>query len=177
MPARRILTYPDPFLRKPTHSIENLYKESRDGYQSVVDDLRQSLLPSGGVALAANQVGFQWRGLALLSNHHELAEFCRKYGDVFWDVTYKPVGEATSVVDEGCLSLPGERIPVKRWNKIRVNCRDVTFGIVEFELEGGDRIGPARIFQHEIDHLDGKLAVDYLPTKKRLEIAKKLQKR
>ncbi len=65
----------------------------------------------------------------------------------------------------------------KRWNKIKVSCHDVTFAHVEFELDGGDRIGPARIFQHEIDHLDGKLMVDYLSTAKRLQIAKKLQKR
>jgi peptide deformylase len=178
MSVRRVLIYPDPFLRKPTVSIENLYKESRGEYQQVVDDMRHSLMGSGhGIALAANQIGFQWRGLVVLSAHPELSELCRKYGDVFWDVTYSPVGDEMSEHDEGCLSFPGEWIPVKRWNKIKVSCKDVTFAHIEFELDGGNRIGPARIFQHEIDHLDGKLMVDYLPTKKRLQIAKKMQKR
>jgi peptide deformylase len=178
MSVKRVLIYPDPFLRKPTVSIENLYQRSRDEYQNVIDDMRHTLMASdNGIALAANQIGFQWRGLVVLSSHPRLSELCKKYGDVFWDVTYSQVGSETSTVDEGCLSFPGIKVPVKRFNKIKISCRDVTFGIIEFELDGGEDIGPARIFQHEIDHLDGRLFVDYLSTQKKLEIAKKLQKR
>lgn len=177
MSIRRVLIYPDPFLRKPTVSIKELYLRSREEYQKVVDDLRHSLMAGDGVALAANQVGFQWRGLVINSAHPRLMGICKKYGDVFWDVTFTPVGDEKELAMEGCLSFPGIRRLIERWAKIKVTANDVTFANIEFEIDGSDDVGPARVFQHEIDHLDGRLFVDYLPTKKKLQIAKQLQKR
>lgn len=172
--VKKILIYPDPFLRKPTESIGGIYCGSRKDYEDNLDILRKALVNSGdGVALAANQIGLSWHTFAISKTNKDLNFIIKKYGDIFSDANYTPLGDEKEIQEEGCLSFPGIRLPIERWKKIKIKAHDQIYGKVEFELEDF----PARVFQHEIDHLDGILFVDDLPIKKRLQIAKLLQKR
>jgi peptide deformylase len=101
-----------------------------------------------GVGLAATQVGILQRVFVFQRDEDEAL------GVVNPVVT--PRGGETEIGDEGCLSLQGVTVPVERSMRVLVEGQDVEGGQLRFELEGH----PARIVQHEVDHLDGTLIID-----------------
>jgi peptide deformylase len=119
------------------------------GYETelLIADLWKTMNAYAGVGLAANQVGQTMR-VAVLSDGEERLELVNP--------SWEPIGEETQVDQEGCLSIPGLWLPVRRHSKVRIMALDREFEPFAEEVEGL----MARIVQHECDHLDGVLMVD-----------------
>ncbi len=161
MAIRPILHFPDPKLR--TASIPVV--EVDDNIRTLIDDMLETMYEAPGIGLAAPQVAaFQRvivvdtsedRSTPLVLVNPELLE-CRGLEEM----------------DEGCLSVPGIFEPVERAEWIRVRALDRSGQPFEMEASGLEAV----CIQHEIDHLDGKLFVDYLSDMKRNRIRKKMEK-
>ncbi len=161
MALLKILEFPDPRLRTKATSVELVDDELR----SFIDDMFETMYAAPGIGLAATQVDVHKRLLvtdvtADKSEPHVLInpEILEKDG--------------VTVSDEGCLSVPGYYEEVERAEHIRVRFLDRDGQQQEMEAEGLLAI----CIQHEMDHLDGKLFVDYLSEAKRQRIRKKLEK-
>ena len=156
-----ILHYPDSRLRKPGVAVETV----DDGVRAFVADLLETMYAAPGIGLAATQVNVQKRIVVM-----DLSEE-KNRPQVFINPTLlEREGESES--EEGCLSVPGFYETVQRAARVRVSALDLDGE--PFELDASGLL--AVCIQHEIDHLDGKLFVDYLSALKRDRIRKKLEK-
>jgi peptide deformylase len=161
MAKLKILEFPDPKLRTRAQPVVEV-----DGrIRTLIDDLFETMYAAPGIGLAATQVDVHERVLVAdvssdQSEPHALIN----------PVIVEKDGVTTS--DEGCLSVPGFYEPVKRAEHIRVRYLDRDGQEVDMEAEGLLAI----CIQHEMDHLDGKLFVDYLSEAKRGRIRKRLEK-
>ena len=137
MGLRKILTIEEPALHKTCRPVESF--DAR--LHSLLDDMRETLIESGGVGLAAPQVGIL-RRVVLVDNGEEILELINPE-------LVETDGEQTDA--EGCLSVPGKYGLVKRpyYAKVRAQDRDGNW----YEAEGEELT--ARCFCHELDHLDG----------------------
>ncbi len=157
-----ILEYPDPRLRTRAQPVEAI----DDSLRSLVDDLFETMYAAKGIGLAATQVD---RHLRLL-----VTDVSPDRSDPRVFINPQVIERAGSTeAEEGCLSVPGIYDTLRaRAERIRVRalCRDGQ----PFELEADGLLGVC--IQHEMDHLDGKLFVDYLSELKRNRIRKKLEK-
>ena len=142
MGLRKILTDKDPALHKVCKPVEKFDKK----LHKLLDDMRETLIDSNGVGLAAPQVGIL-RRVVLVDTGDEIIELINPE-------ILATDGEQTG--PEGCLSVPGEFGLVSRPMNVRVRAQD-RFGDF-FEVEGTGLTG--RCFCHEIDHLDGVLFTD-----------------
>ena len=156
-----ILEFPDPRLRKKAAPVEAV----DDALRALIDDMFETMYEAPGIGLAATQVDVHRRLLvADVSNDqtepHALVnpKILEKDGVV--------------VTDEGCLSVPGFYEAVERAEHIRVTFLDRDGEEVEMDAEGMLAV----CIQHEVDHLDGKLFVDYLSEAKRQRIRKRLER-
>ncbi|MEM8815321.1 MAG: peptide deformylase [Pseudomonadota bacterium] len=161
MAKLKILEFPDPKLRIRARPVG----EVDDRIRRLVDDLFETMYAAPGIGLAATQVDVHERLLvadvsADQSEPHALIN----------PVIVEKDGETVS--DEGCLSVPGYFEPVRRAEHIRVRYLDRDGQEVEMEAEGLLAV----CIQHEMDHLEGKLFVDYLSEAKRSRIRKRLVK-
>lgn len=156
-----VLHYPDPRLRKPGLVVETIDESVR----ALVDDMLETMYAAPGIGLAATQVNVQKRIVVM-----DVSEEKNKPLVFINPNLLDREGEAES--EEGCLSVPGFYEAVMRAQRVRVSALD-RFG-EPFELEASGLL--AVCIQHEIDHLDGKLFVDYLSALKRERIRKKLEK-
>jgi len=156
-----ILEFPDPRLRKKAVPVDHV----DDDLRALIDDMFETMYAAPGIGLAATQVDVHQRLLVADVSSDKSAPH------VFINpVIVEKDGE--TVTEEGCLSVPGYYEEVKRAEHIRVRYIDRDGGECEDELEGLLAV----CVQHEIDHLDGKLFVDYLSEAKRTRIRKKLEK-
>ena len=137
MGIRKILTVDEPALHKTCRPVENFDRK----LHTLLDDMRQTLIDSGGVGLAAPQVGIL-RRVVLVDTGEEILELVNPS-------LLETDGEQIGA--EGCLSVPGKYGLVKRPYVAKVKAQD-RFGDW-FEVEGEELI--ARCFCHELDHLDG----------------------
>lgn len=156
-----ILEFPDPRLRKKAVPVDVVDDELR----TLIDDMFETMYDAPGIGLAATQVDVHRRLL--------VADVSSKKDDPH--VFINPViveKDGVTVTEEGCLSVPGYYEEVKRAEHIRVRYLDRDGRDSEGEFEGLLAV----CVQHEIDHLDGKLFVDYLSEAKRSRIRKKLEK-
>ena len=163
MTIQKILTYPHPVLRKKAEKI----KKIDDGIKQLAADMGETMYNAPGVGLAANQIGVA-RQLIVVDVSKEENE--KKY-----IVLINPEiseGEGSVVGEEGCLSVLEYESKVKRFQKIRVTALDIEGNELDFEAE--DRF--ARIIQHEVDHLHGKLFIDRISRLKLSMYKKKLKK-
>ena len=137
MGLRKILTDKDPALHKVCKPVENFDRK----LHKLLDDMRETLIDSNGVGLAAPQVGIL-RRVVLVDTGEEILELINPE-------MLETDGE--QVGPEGCLSVPGKYGLVKRpnWAKVRAQDRNGDW----YEAEGEELI--ARCFCHELDHLDG----------------------
>src|SRR3989442_9950439 len=138
-----IRRFGDPVLRSPAMSVV----EFDDRLRSLASDMRETMLAAPGVGLAAPQVGVP-RRLFTFDSGEEEGAFANP------EIVFR--SEETVEAEEGCLSLPGIYYPVTRSLAVRVRAQALDGTPVEREAEGF----VARIFQHEIDHLDGVLFLD-----------------
>ena len=161
MALLHILEYPDTRLRTVALPVA----EVNDEIRQLVGDMFETMYMAPGIGLAASQVDFHQRVLVIDISEDKSEPLCFINPEII---------EATGTVsrDEGCLSVPDVYESVERAERIRVKALDRNGK--EFELEADELL--AVCIQHEIDHLDGKLFVDYISPLKRQRLKKKLSK-
>ncbi|PLX80517.1 MAG: peptide deformylase [Desulfuromonas sp.] len=163
MALRKIYHYPDPVLKQPAEKITVFDQE----LETLAKDMAETMYAAPGVGLAAPQVGVSKRLIVLDCSPREEGP-----GLVVAVNPEVVSGEGEACEEEGCLSVPGYYARVERHARVKVRYQDVTGGDHLVEAEGLWSI----CFQHEIDHLDGKLFIDYLSPLKRSLFKKKYQK-
>ena len=157
-----ITVYGDIILRKRAKEIE----KNTEGLNEIIENMWETMYYADGVGLAAPQAGLSIRmfvidGSSGADEEHELKDFKR----VFINPEVIELSGDKWVMNEGCLSLPEIREDVSRPDTVRLRYLDENW--VEHEEEFSGFAG--RVIQHEFDHLEGKLFIDYLsPLKKRL---------
>lgn len=157
-----ILEFPDPRLRKVAAPV----RDFDDGLRTLVDNMIETMYQEEGIGLAATQVNVHKRLLVLdVSGEKDSPQ-------VFINPEFDVIEEELQDYQEGCLSVPGFFEEVSRPRAIRVRARDSQGESFELEARGILAV----CIQHEIDHLDGKLFVDYLSPLKRQRIRGKLEK-
>jgi peptide deformylase len=156
-----ILEFPDPRLRTRAQPVEQVDA----GLRKLIDDMFETMYAAPGIGLAATQVNVHKRLLVI-----DMSE-SRKEPLVFINPEILD-RQGVEETEEGCLSVPGVYDKVTRADRIRVRALDRDGK--QFEMEADGLL--AVCIQHEIDHLDGKLFVDYLSELKRTRIRRKLEK-
>ena len=156
-----IITLPDPKLRLVSAPVETVDAE----LLKLADDMLETMYDAPGIGLAATQVDYHKRLIVM-----DVSED-KKQPMVFINPEIL-AAEGTGTGEEGCLSVPGIFDEVKRAAKIRARAQDATGKSFEIDLDGLAAV----CLQHEMDHLEGKLFVDYLSDLKRERIRKKLDK-
>jgi peptide deformylase len=160
MAVLRVRKYGDPVLRRRASEVGEITAEIR----KLVDDMVETMYDEVGIGLAAPQVGVSLRLIVIAD------DASRQVRALVNPVIVDRDGERT--VEEGCLSIPGIFAPVSRAVRVRVEARDLDGAPVM--LEGRELL--ARVFQHEIDHLDGVLFIDRLDPMTRDRIKRKIKK-
>ena len=162
MALLQILEFPDPRLRTRALPV----KQVTARIQTLIDDMFETMYAAPGIGLAASQVDVHERVIVMdLSDDHSAPR-------VFINPDIKVIDEDLGSYDEGCLSVPGFYETVQRPKIITVEALDRDGNPFTEELDGLMAI----CLQHEIDHLEGKLFVDYLSALKRQRIRGKLVK-
>jgi peptide deformylase len=169
MAIRRIIEAPDPLLRQVSSPVETITPE----IQLLIDDMFETMYAAPGIGLAAIQVGVPKRILVidLQDPEEEGGEPVRK-PMVFINPEILRASETPRPYNEGCLSVPDQYAEVERPDSIRLRWQDRDGEVHEEELEGMI----ATCLQHEMDHLEGVLFIDYLSRLKRDMILRKLAK-
>ena len=161
MALRPILHYPDPRLRRRAAAVDAVTDEVR----ALIDDMADTMYHAPGIGLAATQIDVAKRIVVI-----DISE-SRDQLQVFINPEiYQRGGE--QLMEEGCLSVPGIYESVLRAGHIKVRALDAAGAPVDIEASGL----LAACIQHEIDHLDGKIFVDYISRLKQQRIRKKLEK-
>jgi peptide deformylase len=153
-----IRIYPDAILRKKAGPVQKMDGQVKE----IVDRMVEAMYAHQGIGLAAPQIGIplqifvagdenEWRGFI----NPEVLE-----------------GRGESILEEGCLSLPDLLVPVKRKETVLIRAWDLDGKEMNLEVTGF----PGRVYQHEIDHLHGKLIIDQLSLLKRKLWRKKMSK-
>jgi peptide deformylase len=164
MAKRPILVLPDPLLRAVADPIDKV----DDSIRELAADMLETMYDAPGIGLAAPQIGEMKRIVVM-----DLA----KEGEepdpiVMINPEILKFSDETVVTEEGCLSIPEIYYEVERPAEVRVRYTDLEGKSVE--RDAGDRL--AICIQHELDHLDGVLYIDYLSRLKRDRVLKKFQK-
>ena len=162
MAVLEILEFPDPRLRTEAKPVTQVTNATR----ALIDDMFETMYEAPGIGLAATQVNVHERILVI-----DVSEE-RDQPHVFINPRITILDPELGEYDEGCLSVPGFYETVNRPQKVAVAALDRSGEPFTKELSGLLAI----CLQHEIDHLDGKLFVDYLSPLKRQRIRKKLEK-
>jgi len=152
----KIITYPDPTLRKKSEKVKEVDNEIKD----LIKNMIKTMEKNQGIGLAAPQVGVLKRIIIALTDNGPKA---------FINPKIIKKTKETEIMEEGCLSFPGLFLEIKRWKGVEIEALD----------GNGNKIKAdgllARILQHEIDHLDGVLFIDRISFWQRLKIKKKLK--
>ena len=162
MAILNILEYPDPRLRtiaKPVAQVD-------DKIRTLIDDMLETMYDAPGIGLAASQVDQHIR-LVVMDLSEDKSE-----PQVFINPEFEGLTDETDLYQEGCLSVPGFFEDVQRPQQVKISALDRDGKPFELMAEGLLAI----CIQHECDHLNGKLFVDYLSSLKRDRIKKKLEK-
>ncbi|EGG93089.1 Peptide deformylase [gamma proteobacterium IMCC1989] len=157
-----ILEFPDARLR----TVAKPVAEVTDATRRIIDDMFETMYAAPGIGLAATQVNIHQQIIVM-----DLSED-KSEPQVFINPSITVQGEELDSYDEGCLSVPGFYESVERPKSIKVEAIDRNGSPFIIEPEGLLAV----CIQHEIDHLNGKLFVDYLSNMKRQRIRKKLEK-
>jgi peptide deformylase len=156
-----ILEFPDPRLRTRAQPIAQVDAALR----KLIDDMFETMYAAPGIGLAATQVNVARRLLVI--------DVSERRNEPLVLINPELVSRAgIEETEEGCLSVPGVYDKVTRAERIRVRALDRDGKQIEFDADGLLAV----CIQHEIDHLDGKLFVDYLSELKRTRIRKRLEK-
>ena len=159
----KILIFPDPKLRKVARKIDKFDKS----LELLSKNMLKTMYEAEGIGLAATQVDIHIRLVVM-----DLSEE-RNEPRVFVNPEYTILDKSPFTYEEGCLSIPGFNEEISRPSKILLKWQDLQGNFHEEKPDGIFTV----CAQHEIDHLDGKLFVDYLSPIKRDRIRKKLENR
>jgi len=161
MTILKILNYPDPRLRtkgKPVTVFDEVLVKLKD-------DMLETMYAAPGIGLAAVQIGQYKRMLVIDISEEKNDPLCFINPEI-------TSSEGEVKTEEGCLSVPAIYEPVKRFEQVTIKAQD-EYGN-EFEMEADGLMSVC--IQHEMDHLEGKLFVDYLTQMKQVRIRKKMEK-
>ncbi len=162
MAIREILVYPDPRLRRVCEAVTDFGPE----LAALVTDMTDTLYAAPGIGLAAVQINVPRRVVVM-----DLSEE-RNRLQVFVNPEITVLDPTLTEGEEGCLSVPGFWSSVKRAKKVRVNAFDVKGNSFQVEADGLLSV----CIQHEVDHLNGRVFVDYLSRLKQGRVREKLKK-
>lgn len=165
MTLRPILIHPDPRLKKRADPVTEITKELR----AAADDMLQTMYEAPGIGLAGPQIGLMSR-IIVMDCVKDMDAAPRPMVLLNPEVTWS--SEATNTYEEGCLSIPDQYAEVTRPAEVRVRWMDLEGKVREEEFAGLW----ATCVQHEIDHLNGRLFIDYLTPLKRQLITRKMEK-
>ena len=172
MSIRKILTEPNKILRQISKNVENVDKE----IQTLMDDMLETVYAAPGIGLAAIQIGVPKRVIVIditRDNENDITRDNEKKNPIYFvnpEIVWKDNEEST--YEEGCLSVPNQFAEINRPKECQVKYLDY-FG--EPKLLKAEGL-LATCIQHEIDHLEGILFIDYLSKLKKSMIIKKLSK-
>jgi len=156
-----VLHFPDNRLRKKAVPVEIIDERCR----SLAEDMLETMYANRGIGLAATQVNIQKRLVVIDLSEDKNESMCLINPEIL-------SSEGTEESQEGCLSVPEYYDMVTRAEKIKYRYMDLNGEVIENDADGLLAI----CIQHEIDHLDGKLFIDYLSPMKRQRLRKKLDK-
>ncbi|MEX2469745.1 MAG: peptide deformylase [Pseudohongiellaceae bacterium] len=162
MARLEILEFPDPRLRKKAAPVTVFDAE----LETLIDDMFETMYEAQGIGLAATQVNVHKRLLVLDVSESKDSPL------VFINPSFEVIDQQLNEYDEGCLSVPGFYETVSRPCQIRVSAQDRAGEAYSLDADGILAV----CIQHEVDHLEGKLFVDYISTLKRQRIRSKLEK-
>lgn len=161
MAIRTILEFPDPRLRTRAQPVTRFDAS----LHRIIDDMLETMYAAPGIGLAATQVDVHQRLIVI--------DISADHNDPLVLVNPQILArEGETATEEGCLSVPGYFDEVKRASRIRLRAQDRDGNVFERDCEELLAV----CVQHEMDHIDGKLFVDYLSSLKRERIRKKLEK-
>jgi peptide deformylase len=166
MALREIVRYPDPALRRPTREVTSFDDELR----ALLTDMTETMYAANGAGLAAIQVGDPRR--VFIVEGHIAGGAEDSPPRAFINPSIEWLSPDTETSDEGCLSFPSIYVPVKRALRARVRAQDPTGA--SFVVEGEGLF--ARALQHEHDHLQNKLLIDWVGPLKKQMIKRKLER-
>ena len=160
-----ILLVPNEFLRQKAKRLINITNEDI----KIANQMMNTMVKAPGVGLAANQVGILKQ---IVTINFEDKENDKRANYILFNPSIIEYSDEKVIMEEGCLSLPEQYADIERPKKIVLEYIDENEKMIKKEIDGYE----ARILQHEIDHLSGKLFVDYLSSLKRNIIIKKVKK-
>ncbi len=166
MAIRPILLHPDPRLKKRCDPVDGI----DDKLRILIDDMFETMYDAPGIGLAAPQVGVMSRVLVMdcaKTDEEEPAPIAMMNPEILW------ASDEMNTHEEGCLSIPEEFNDVERPAAVQVRYLDLDGAEQTLDCDGL----LATCVQHEIDHLDGKLFIDYLGPMKRQMITGRMKKR
>ena len=166
MAIKKILTAPDPFLKQISKPVEKVTKDT----QQLMDDMLETMYDAPGIGLAAVQIGVPLRVIVMDISWRN--EDGKKEPLYFVNPEIKVKTKNLSTYEEGCLSVPDQYAEIDRPEKCEVNYLDYNGKKSTLICEGL----LATCIQHEMDHLEGILFIDYLSNLKKNMIVKKLIK-
>jgi peptide deformylase len=161
MAILEILHFPDPRLRNTAQPVQTV----DDGIRQLLDDMLDTMYAAPGIGLAATQVNVARRVVVIDVSEEKDQPLCLINPEIL-------ELEGMEEMEEGCLSVPGVYEVVQRADRARVKAMDRNGQTFELQAQGLLAV----CIQHEIDHLDGKLFVDYLSVLKRTRIRHKMEK-
>ena len=162
---KKILYVPHPVLRKKSLNLKNIEKEDL----IIANEMMEIMINAPGVGLAANQIGVL-KKIVTINIQDEENKIDKKY--ILFNPKIISYSKDTEIMEEGCLSLPKQYAQIERPKKINLEYLSDKKKLIKREVSGIE----ARVLQHEIDHLSGKLFIDYLSSLKRNIILKKVKK-
>jgi len=163
MAVLEILEYPDTRLRTVAQPVAVV----DDSIRKIVDDMFETMLDANGIGLAATQVNIHQQIIVIDVSEN------RDQPYVLINPEYTPLDDETEMMQEGCLSVPEYYADVERALRVRLKALDRNGEPYELEADGL----LAHCIQHECDHLQGKVFVDYLSSMKRNRVRKLMDKR
>lgn len=161
MAILKIVYHPHPVLHRMAAPVTEFNAE----LQTLIQDMIETMYHANGVGLAAPQVAISKRLAVIDVSDERNKPFCIINPEII-------SAEGEALMEAGCLSVPGTHDKVPRATKVKVRAQNQMGEF--FEIEGRDLLGHA--LQHEIDHLNGRLYIDYLSALKRNMLLKKMEK-
>lgn len=161
MALLNVLHFPDPRLRTRAEPVERV----DDGIRKLVGDMLETMYSAPGIGLAATQVNVHQRVIVIDLSETKDQPLCLINPEI-------TASDGVEEMEEGCLSVPGVFEKVRRADRISVRALDRDGAPLTLAAEGLLAV----CIQHEMDHLEGKLFIDYLSELKRGRIRKRLQK-
>ncbi len=157
--SKEIVKYPNPVLRKKCEEVKEVNEEIKNlGWEMI-----EAMQEKNGIGLAAPQVGETKRVIVVYP--------IQERSQVFINPQIIKKTKEAEIMEEGCLSFPGLFLKIKRAKEVEIEALNEKGEKVQIKAEGL----PARVFQHEIDHLDGILFIDRISFWQKLRIRKKLK--